>query len=126
MHGGLTHRRKAHPGPGPLGEGGRRYVARRGATGLRVLVHHPYGRVARLAPGGRAGMRDATDAPAPLPDAFPSPAEAAAAIARDVLRRPPEPILCEEIARLLESPAPRVELDEEDVRALAGRIARVA
>lgn len=125
MRGGLTHRLKAHPGPGPLGESGRRYVARRGATGLRVLVHHPYGRVARLAPGRRAGHLEAVADAAPA-DAFASPAEAAAAIARDALRRPPDPMLCDEIARLLDGPAPRVELDEEDVRALAGRLARVA
>jgi len=108
---------------------GRRYVARRGATGLRVLVHHPYGRIARLEPGldsGRgAGLREASRDPA-LRDAFPTPWEAAAAIARDALRRPPEPILCHELARLLEGSAPRVELEEEDVRALASRIARVA
>ena len=103
--------------------GGRRYVARRSAGGLRVLVHHPYGRVARLAPSGPHEEARGVSA---LPDAFGSAAEAADAIARDVLRRAPEPGLRSQLARLLAGPAPRIELDEDDVRALASRVARVA
>lgn len=114
-----THRLATLPEPGLQGRGGRRYVARRGAEGVRVFVHHDYGRVARLVPREAASSAEARDA-------FAGPAEAADAIARDVLHRPADAEVQGDLARLLEGPAPRVEIEERTVRSLAGRASRPA
>jgi len=96
---------------------GRVFVVRRTALGLRVLCRHPYGRVSRVEPDPRA--------PA-VAGGFASPEAAARAVAREVLRREPEPGAVAELARLLAGPGPRWEIGEDDVRVVLARTARAA
>jgi len=98
--------------------GERRFVVRRTALGWRVLVRHPYGRIARL----RARPVD----PAEAGD-FASAEQVARALVREVLRREPSRAELRVVAdRLLAGSGPRWEIGEDEVRAAAARLPRVA
>jgi len=102
--------------PGAFGE--RRFVVRRTALGWRVLVRHPYGRISRLR-GRPVAAAEAGD--------FASAEEVARALAREVLRREPSRAELRVVAdRLLAGSGPRWEIGEDEVRAAAARLPRVA